>query len=259
MAADLHRADTPRARPYGWIGLPLSLVAIVAGGLVLCALILGTAFLLGMLAVGRQAAVARVAGLREAMIGDAGAAEFVLLCMSILLYGAVALAVSIAARLRGGQAWHDLVGWHRWSGSGRLKLFAAMSAIVLAYSFAANALLAYLYPASQEWVKLPHGSAAVALFFVLAAVMAPLTEELIFRGWIYTALRARLGFAASLIASSALFALAHWEKTHLYALTVFPVGLALGYLRERAGTIGASMALHALFNSVAFVLLCLGG
>ncbi len=253
------RADTPRARPYGWIGLPVSLLGILAGGLVLCGLILGTAFLLAMLVVGRQAAVLRVAGLRDAMLGDAGAAEFLLLCLSVLLYGAIAVAVSAAARIRGGQAWHDLVGWHHWSGRGRLKLFAALAATVLVYSFAANALLAYLYPASQDWVKLPHGAASIAVFFILATAMAPLTEELIFRGWIYTALRAKFGFAASLLVSSALFALAHWEKTHLYALTVFPVGLALGYLRERAGTIAASMALHALFNGTAFVLLCLGG
>ena len=248
-----------RAKPYGWIGLPVSLVAILIVGFALCATILAVAFLLGVLVLGRSEAVLRVTSLRSAAVGDPAAAEFLLLGLSVLLYGAVALAVSAAARLRGGHSWQALVGWHRWPGGGRLKLFGALAGLVLAYGFAANALLSYAYPASQEWVKLPQGAASIVLFGVLATAMAPLTEELVFRGWIYTALRAKLGIAASVLVSSVLFALAHWEKTHLYALTVFPVGVALGYIRERAGTITASMALHALFNGVSFVVLCFGG
>ncbi len=250
--------DAPRAAPYGWIGLPLSLVAIVVGGCALTALVLALAYACGALVLGWQDAALRVSSLRSAAQGDPRAAEFLLLCLSVVLYGAVAIGVLAAARLRAGGAWRDLVAWHPWPADRRLRLFAATAVVILIYSVAANAALLHYYPKSQEWVTLPPDLWTRVVFFLVATVSAPITEELVFRGWLYTALRAKMGVRASLVASSLLFALAHWEKTHLYALTVFPVGLALGFLRERTGTLKASIGLHALFNGIAFVLLYFG-
>ena len=62
-----------------------------------------------------------------------------------------------------------------------------------------------------------------------------------------------------ILVSAILFALAHWESTHLYALAVFPVGLALGYVRQRADSIAASITLHSLYNGIAAVLLFVAG
>jgi membrane protease YdiL (CAAX protease family) len=128
----------------------------------------------------------------------------------------------------------------------------------MVYSLAANEALAYFYPASQDWITIPQGWVSTVLFFVVATLAAPLTEELVFRGWLYTALRAKLPFAPCVVIVSALFALAHWESTHLYALAVFPVGLALGYLREKTGSLKTSMSFHAFYNGFAFVLMFFG-
>ena len=63
---------------------------------------------------------------------------------------------------------------------------------------------------------------------------------------------------ASVTISALLFALAHYERTHLYALAVLPVGLILGAARERAGTFWATASLHALYNFSGWLLTALG-
>ena len=91
----------------------------------------------------------------------------------------------------------------------------------------------------------------VALTVLLAVVMAPLAEELFFRGWLYTSLRARFSFVTALTVTSVLFGLAHFEKTGIYALAVMPVGFVLGFVRERTGSVVATIAIHAIYNGAA--------
>jgi membrane protease YdiL (CAAX protease family) len=52
--------------------------------------------------------------------------------------------------------------------------------------------------------------------------------------------------------SAALFASAHYESTHIYAPVVFPVGLALGGLRETTGSLKGSISFHAFYNAIAY-------
>ena len=89
-------------------------------------------------------------------------------------------------------------------------------------------------------------------------ILAPLSEELLFRGWLYTALRWRFGFSAAFWATSLLFAVAHWDSTHLYALAILPIGLVLGYVRERTGSTKATTLFHMIYNSSGFALTFLG-
>jgi len=103
-------------------------------------------------------------------------------------------------------------------------------------------------------LRIPADRVAALALVALAVVIAPITEELLFRGWIYTGLRYRLGVWPALILSSAVFAFAHYEDTHVYALAVFPVGLALGGLRQRTDSTKASILFHALYNLTAVLL-----
>jgi membrane protease YdiL (CAAX protease family) len=57
------------------------------------------------------------------------------------------------------------------------------------------------------------------------------------------------------LGTAALFAFLHYEKTHLYALAIFPLGLALGLMREWSGSIKPTIAFHAVYN---FSVLTLG-
>ena len=84
---------------------------------------------------------------------------------------------------------------------------------------------------------------------IMAAVMAPFTEELLFRGLFQTTLRSYLGRPwLSIAMTSLLFALFHADPAHWPALFVLSVGI--GYAYERSGSLWQAVFIHALFNGV---------
>ncbi len=97
------------------------------------------------------------------------------------------------------------------------------------------------------------GAADRLLIVLSAAVLAPLYEELIFRGHIQPALRQTTGNPwFSVMLTAALFALVHgiwWMMPPLFVLA-----LGLGFLYERTRNIWAPVTLHALFNTLALTI-----
>ncbi|MEE9558981.1 MAG: CPBP family intramembrane glutamic endopeptidase [Candidatus Brocadiales bacterium] len=89
------------------------------------------------------------------------------------------------------------------------------------------------------------GVAAILAFGIL---IGPVTEELLFRGFLQPALRDVLGGVKAILFTSFLFALVHFN---LYIfIQIFILGLLLGYLYEKTGTLAAPVAVHILHNSV---------
>ncbi|MFM7312909.1 MAG: lysostaphin resistance A-like protein [Cyanobium sp.] len=92
---------------------------------------------------------------------------------------------------------------------------------------------------------------ALACFAFTATVLAPLFEETLFRGVLLPVLARRLGPLPAVLASAALFALAHLSLSELVPLLV--LGSGLGWLRWRSGRLGASVLMHGLWNGLTFV------
>ena len=88
--------------------------------------------------------------------------------------------------------------------------------------------------------------------FLAIVVIAPIGEELTFRGWLYPKLRARLGVVLAVILTSLLFALLHGQLN--VAADVFVLSVIMCLFREFTGTIYASILLHILKNFIAFFL-----
>ncbi len=168
-----------------------------------------------------------------------------------IVYGAIIAAVFLLARLRGGYAWRDYIAWRGFSPDRSYLLIALMG---VAWGVGVGSLIEYLYPESKSWVTFPKGWIGGLVSFTLVVGLGPLCEEALFRGWLYTRLRPGLGFLATLSITAILFALAHWEKSHLYAAAVFPVGVLLGYVRERAGSMKATFAFHGFYNLAGWIL-----
>lgn len=81
-----------------------------------------------------------------------------------------------------------------------------------------------------------------------AVILAPLVEEMLFRGFIYPVLK-RFGSAPmALLSSSLLFALIHGHLAVLPALMLFSVLLTLAY--ERSGCLWVPTLMHAIFNAI---------
>ncbi len=98
------------------------------------------------------------------------------------------------------------------------------------------------------------GSIAVAA--VLIVVLAPISEELFFRGFMFASLRRSMT-----LWPAALIAAVIWGSLHLsggnigVAIQLAVFGVILAWLYERSGTLWAPIMAHTLNNTIAFVLL----
>ncbi len=86
------------------------------------------------------------------------------------------------------------------------------------------------------------------LLILLAVVVAPVAEEVIFRGYLYPVARHYLGRGAALGGTALFFAAVHGHAPSLPALTLLAVCLTLVY--ERTGSLYTPVFMHALFNAV---------
>lgn len=106
-----------------------------------------------------------------------------------------------------------------------------------------------------------HGSVALILTFFSLVILPPLAEEIMARGFLYTTLKKAMPTLGAVIITSALFASAHLPEggaagpLYIAALDTFILSLVLIYLREKTGSLWASITLHALKNGVAFLAL----
>jgi membrane protease YdiL (CAAX protease family) len=129
----------------------------------------------------------------------------------------------------------------------------ALSLGVLGGTAAAG--LAFLYLAAAIHTPLLEHARRVVLFgshdklllTALAVFAAPLFEEFIFRGLIFGGLRRSLGFAPSMLASAAVFALVHPPAS---VIPVFGLGLVTAFAYERTKVLAAPMAAHAVYNAL---------
>lgn len=93
------------------------------------------------------------------------------------------------------------------------------------------------------------------LAFISLVVITPFTEEVMFRGVLFSGFRKQMSFAAAAILSSAIFGLMHGQWN--VGLDVFVMGVVSCYLLETTKSLWPSIFLHAIKNCLAFCLLYL--
>ncbi|WP_354699590.1 hypothetical protein DSM112329_05310 [Paraconexibacter sp. AEG42_29] len=104
-----------------------------------------------------------------------------------------------------------------------------------------------------ESLGVEESTAALVATAVLVTIFAPIAEEILFRGYVFPALRNWKGTWPAVALTGLLFGLLHVASSPLYALaplSVFGALLCLLYLRTRS--LYPCIALHALNNCVAF-------
>jgi membrane protease YdiL (CAAX protease family) len=160
-----------------------------------------------------------------------------------LAFGAAAAAVFVSVLPLGREAMPALglvpTGW-------RPVVFGSLATLALSVAVS----MAGPQPESlKEVVEVMRGPTMLGTSIVVFGLLAPLAEELIFRGLLFGWLQSRWNAGVAWIVSSLAFAAAHIDVAHI--ALVLPLGLLFGWLRWRTGSLVPSLAAHAINNSAA--------
>lgn len=182
------------------------------------------------------------------------------------------------AKVRGGSPkevlnlrWPDLgaAGWLLLIAGFLVAMYAAVFAVIAVFDIDLKQYTPGPYGESPETGSA--GAVKEAMFeianspmhFMLAllsvGIGAPLAEELIFRGQIFTALaRTQLGLSGTVLLTSAAWSLMHYSEPWLSIGLIFVMGLVFGLLLIRFGSLWVTMACHAIWNTVFSLTILLG-
>lgn len=113
-----------------------------------------------------------------------------------------------------------------------------------------------LTPETQDVVKwlLEEKSIFILVCLIFfGTIIAPIIEEIIFRGFLQSALKNYFGERYAILTSAFLFAAVHMDM--FVFLQIFILGMLLGYLYEKTKTLAASVIVHILHNSLTMIFL----
>jgi len=139
-----------------------------------------------------------------------------------------------------------------------LKHYLIVLPVIIASGFVADfTLRAFgIEPEQQDIINnvLSEDSLGVLAFMVFFGVLAaPIVEELIFRGFLQSAVRITCDKLQTVLTSGFIFALIHWNA-HVF-LQIFILGLLLAYLFEITGSLVAPITVHICHNTVTLAFL----
>ena len=84
-------------------------------------------------------------------------------------------------------------------------------------------------------------------FFITGAVIAPIVEEIFFRGFLFQGFRQKYGWMPAVFLSSAIFGAAHLDPVSL--IPTFVLGCVLAYVYHRSNSVWPGILFHAAINS----------
>lgn len=186
------------------------------------------------------------------------------LLTAIIFIGIVRLTVVGTGAL----SWSDM-GIRRFDRNAVSDLVAGASLalpVILATLVAARILVAIFGVVSPSPLPPTGEVSGLLLQLIAGAIIAPVAEEVLFRGFAVTAWRRSIGVNRAILRATLLFALAHVvgieatdfrEAIGLIAVgagTRLPVAWVLGWLFVRRGSIWAPIGLHATFNCALILL-----
>lgn len=170
-----------------------------------------------------------------------------------LLFIAPPLAIASARRIR----WRDAFGLRRFRPGRALRLVAAVvvGGLVATIGFGLVLQRFGLTPPNNT-VRLVQGfgtgGVAMVLGFVLVGFLAPLAEEIAFRGVIFASFERAWGVGAAAAMSGLLFGIVHLQLLEVVPLGLIGVGLALVFARSRS--LWVPVLAHGAYNVVVLAL-----
>jgi membrane protease YdiL (CAAX protease family) len=231
--------------PWGWLEVALFVILGVIGSVVVT---------WGM----AQVAVRFFGAKPDDVFGAtmSTAKSVVVLLSQAVLDGLAILYFYLMLQARTDAPFWPSIGWREMSSDAgkirdsALQFLAGGAVLAVVVSFAGGFLN------SKETLpieQLLQARISILLFGVLGVLVAPLVEETIFRGFLYPVIARRLGVAAGIAITGALFGLMHaaqlWGGWGQIALLIL-VGVVLTWVRARTGTVAASYFVHLGYNGL---------
>ncbi len=176
------------------------------------------------------------------------------LLWALTLSNMVVIGISLLY-LRKGARWNraGLDNWSRISPAATIGIAIG----VMAVSYIFNYIYAtYIFPdvniqavTRDFFAALPDTAGNAVLLFVAVAIVAPIAEELVFRGFLQNSLMQHMPAWGAIGIASIIFGAIHFDP---YAFPVLVLmGAAFGYLYHRTGSMRVNIAAHVLNNALA--------
>jgi membrane protease YdiL (CAAX protease family) len=162
--------------------------------------------------------------------------------------------MAVIVRSKTGETFLSGIHWG-WPGQRTLRFFA--SGVALAFAVEGLARLLPI-PKSLPMDKFFNDVFSAYLMAFFGTAVAPLLEELFFRGMLYPVLRRGLGLSLGIVVTAAAFAAIHGAQLgYAWApiLSIFLVGIAFTLVREYSDSVAACVLVHCGYNFTLFAVL----
>lgn len=217
--------------------------------------VIGVSWIVGIylwLSLAQIAALKAMEGVHAIGVADL----WVSIVFQVVMAGMVILVMSPRVHV---PVWLGL-GWRRWR---ELWILAPLSVAFMWLLFGILQAVGYTswlesldFETMQESVRALQKKEDLGFLILMrfsAIVVAPVCEEVVFRGYLYGVAKRYCGPVAAALSSALIFSAAHASVAALLPLALF--GLLLAWLYERTGSLWAPIAAHACFNAATVMVL----
>ena len=123
-----------------------------------------------------------------------------------------------------------------------LSAYLILYLVLTAYSYA------FQISPPEEFIKLMQATPFI-LNFLMVVIGAPILEELLFRGFLFSQLKTtKLGVNGSIILTSLIWTSIHLQYDLFLLIPIFLLGLFLGYLMHKYNSLYLVIIVHAVHN-----------
>jgi CAAX protease family protein len=144
----------------------------------------------------------------------------------------------------------------RWTSRSNLFIgVVSLTLLVVGWDLVSRALGREVTPGFMgEVLKSAQADGALWLLVLAFCIAAPVSEEILARGFLYRGWsESRLGIVGAIILSSLAWTSLHLQYDWFFFGEIFSIGLLLGYLRYRSNSTWLTIVLHGLNNFAATV------
>ncbi len=174
---------------------------------------------------------------------------------NIAAYAVIYYALKLVLGSRYGRPVFRSLGWR----PGHINLIAvAGGGVVLAIALSLLGTLLRTPKVKSPFENLGATPLSFGLLAFMAIILAPIFEELFFRGFLQPLLSRTWGAAAGILVTAALFGAMHapeYSWAWQYAFCVALAGVVFGYLRYRTNSLIPCTVMHGCFNAVSVIAL----